>query len=247
MCPVPPASVDSGVRVDGHVGGLLDPLDEVSRHRIIEPAAQRHDVDLSGEAGEEQRRLPGRVAAAEDVDFLVAACRRLDRGRPVVHARADERGAAGGVEPSKRNADRQEDRVRGELRPVVQRHAALQFIAAQGGRAPGDDDLDPKSFRLLDRASGEVAAVEAAWESRIVLDHGAVARLTTRDVLLDDHRAKTLGCSVDRRRQASRSSADDEEVVQRRPGFGRKTEPLGQRLDIRIAQDDAIGQDHDRK
>jgi hypothetical protein len=82
--------------------------------------------------------------------------------------------------------------VRTELSPVVQRHAALQVIAAKTCRAPGDDDLDPESLRLLDRASGEVAAVEAAREARIVLDHGAVARLATRDVLLDDDRAKPL-------------------------------------------------------
>ena len=105
--------------------------------------------------------------------------------------------------------------MRGELRPVVQRHAALQFIAAQAGRAPGHDDLDAESLRLLDRASGEVAAVEAAREARIVLDQGAIARLTARDVLLDDHGAETLGSSGDRRRQAGRSPADDDEVVKR--------------------------------
>jgi hypothetical protein len=215
--PVPPASMTV---VCGWTATLGVCSIRSMRYRDIdlaEPVAQRHDVNLSGEAGEEQRRLSRRVAAAEDVDLLAAACGRLDGGRPVVHARADQRGAPGASSHRNETPIARMTVCAAELGPVVQRHAALQVIAAQTvARRVTTISTPNRSDCSTVRRRGRCRRGRS--EAGIVLDHGAVARLPARDILLDDDRAKSLRSSVDRRRQAGRSSADDDEVVQRRRG-----------------------------
>jgi hypothetical protein len=55
----------------------------------------------------------------------------------------------------------------------------------------------------------EIGAAQTSWETEVVFDRGAHARLTTRRLPLDNYGAQSLGGSVDSRGQASRTAADN--------------------------------------
>src|SRR5688572_24242349 len=57
---------DTGLDQYLDVGKRLDAIDEVARHVFAQIIAPRQEVDLVRALGQEQRRLPGRVSAADD-------------------------------------------------------------------------------------------------------------------------------------------------------------------------------------
>ena len=63
----------------------LDLIDQVARHRHLEPSPG-DDVDLARVVGELDHRLAGRVSSADDDDILRRALLGLDVGRRVVQA-----------------------------------------------------------------------------------------------------------------------------------------------------------------
>ena len=107
-----------GVQQHLDVRRPLDPVDEVARHVLAELVAADEEPDLRRvPCDEEQRRLPGRVAAADDDHRAVRAERGLHRRRGVVDAAALELLEASDVELPVARARREEDRPR--LDPFV--------------------------------------------------------------------------------------------------------------------------------
>ena len=78
---------------------LLDPADRIARHRLREPATADQDVDRPGVAGQVDRPLTGRVAAAHDDHFDPRAQLRLHRRGPVIQAAALVYGRVGDIQP----------------------------------------------------------------------------------------------------------------------------------------------------
>ena len=68
---------DLGVEHDADVGARGDLVDQVARHALLEAAAAVEDGHAAGVRGEEHRRLPGRVAGADDVHVEAVRVRRL--------------------------------------------------------------------------------------------------------------------------------------------------------------------------
>ena len=70
-------------------------LDEVGGHAAFQRVAAHDQGHRLGHPGEEHRRLPGRVGAADDVDVHVDAVAGLARGRAVVEPAARQVADAG--------------------------------------------------------------------------------------------------------------------------------------------------------
>ena len=94
--------------VEQHVDPLvrLDPLDEVMAHLRAEVVAANEHHDAPRVLGEVHRRLPGRVARADDVDHLVLAAEGFGHRRAVVDAAPGEALRPGGGELAPRHARR---------------------------------------------------------------------------------------------------------------------------------------------
>ena len=69
-------------------------------------------------AGEVERRLPGRVATADDVDVLALGRGRFGHRRAVTHAGTDQVVEAGHVEPAPRHAGGDDHRPAADDRAV---------------------------------------------------------------------------------------------------------------------------------
>src|SRR4029078_11621360 len=65
-----PAAGHIGMHTDIDVGRSEEGLDQIARHRALERGAADEQGHTAGVPREMHRRLPGRVAAADDVDTL---------------------------------------------------------------------------------------------------------------------------------------------------------------------------------
>ena len=195
----------------GHLGAgadldpvvRLDAVDQVARHALLERVGTADDGDTSGDVRELQRRLAGRVCAADDDDVAVAAERCL-RGRgAVVHAGADELVDAGRFEPPVVDAVRGDAGARadggaaGQLeleRSALARHRADELGA--------DEDLRTEPGGLCVDAGGKLGAADPVGKAGVVLDPGARPRLAARSQRLDDQRPQPLRSGIERGREA---------------------------------------------
>ncbi len=187
-------------------------LDQVVGHRLAEVGAAVQEVDERAAAGEPDRRLRRRVAAADHSHPLPGAELRLGRAGgvedadPLVVLEALDRQApvvgAGG----------EQDRSRRYLVALFEPHdvaviAGLERLGAVGGRRAGAE-----LARLGDRAAGQLGAADAGREAEVVLDPPRGAGLAAEDGALDNQRVEALGGSVDRGAEARRTAADDQQV-----------------------------------
>ena len=85
--------------------------------------------------------------------------------------------------------------------------AGLERLGAVGRRRAGAE-----LARLGDRAAGQLGAADAGREAEVVLDPPRGAGLAAEDGALDHQRVEALRGSVDRRAEARRTAADDQQV-----------------------------------
>ena len=113
--------LERGVAVRGHHLGAQqhadvrpgrELVDEVAGHALLEPLAAVEDGHAPRMGGEEQGRLPGRVAGADDVDVEAVAVRCLAARRAVEDALAGEAVEALDREAPPRDAAGEDDRPR---------------------------------------------------------------------------------------------------------------------------------------
>ena len=122
----------------------LDLIDQVARHRLPEIVAADQQPAARGCAGEEHRRLPGRVAAADDHDRIAGAQLRLGLGGGVVDAARLELLEPRHVEAPVLSAGRDDDGPTGrdlavgerDLVPAAARSSAARPRPATARRAP---------------------------------------------------------------------------------------------------------------
>src|SRR5207248_2724118 len=114
-------------------------------------AADEHG-DALRVAREEERRLAGGVAAADDEYFLIATGDRLGEGGAVIHSGARQRRGARDVERAVRNAGRDEQRARRQLRPVGEGEDTILAIDAQAAGFLRGEHLDTELPSLGDGA-----------------------------------------------------------------------------------------------
>ena len=168
--------------------------------------------DQGAAAGQPDRGLGGRVAAADDADPLGAA--ELGLGR------------AGGVEdadplvllepvdrqPPVFGAGREQHRAGRDLVAVLEPDevavvAGLERLGAVGRRRAGAE-----LARLGDRAAGQLGAADPGREAEVVLDPARGAGLAAEHGALDEQRVEALRGAVDGGAEAGRAAADDQQV-----------------------------------
>ena len=117
---------DLGPELDCDVRLPANLVHEVLGHALLERVAAADDGHRARVIGEEQRRLAGRVARADDVDVEPVRARRLAARRAVEDALADQRLDAGDREVPPRHAGGQDDRAPAQL---------VASVEADGARA----------------------------------------------------------------------------------------------------------------
>ena len=189
----------------------------------VAAAEDRHAARVGGE---EQRRLPGRVAGADDVDVEAVRVRRLAARRAVGDALAGEPVEALDRELPPGDAAGEDDRPRAQDVAAVEVHLARRRRRSASIDAR-DEDLGAEPPRLLQRAARELVARHARREAEVVLDPRRGAGLAAGRLALDHDRAQALRRAVDGRGQAGGPGADDHRVVLRRGRLGAEAEQLG--------------------
>ena len=115
--------------------------------------------------------LTGGIAAADHIDVLAVAKRRLASARAIVEPAPNELILAGQVETTPLDA-RGADIGAGRHRSAVGEIGPDAIVAERGFYAlPHHQDFDPELHRLLPSAFRKVGAVDALREAHVVLDH----------------------------------------------------------------------------
>ena len=109
---------------------------------------------------------------------------------------------------------RRHDHRRGLHAPAVaQVKHNRRFVQGEAHHFGGYHHSDTEFLRLDIRTASERLARNAGWKTEIVLDTSARSRLSTEGVRVEDDHRESLGCGVDRGREAGGSRADDRDVV----------------------------------
>src|SRR6266481_2000039 len=137
--------------------------------------------------------------------------RRFAPRGPVIDTLADEPVEAIDRKMTPSDAGRENDRPRAQDIAVIEEDLTGRRVYARDGAR--DQNLRPKSPRLLQGATREFVPGNSVGEPQIVLDPRGCPGLASGCLTLDNDRAHPFGCAVHRRCQASRSAADDYGVV----------------------------------
>ena len=222
-----PATSVAEQRLDVRPGREL--VDEVARHALLERVAAAEDRHAARVGGEEQRRLPRRVAGADDVDVEPVRVRRLAARRAVGDALAGRAGRSRRSRGAARSTPQARMIVRARRTSPPSRCTCAGRGVDPRDRA-GDEDLGAEPPRLLQRAARQLVARHARGEAEVVLDPRGRAGLAAGRLALDHDRAQALRRAVHGGGQARRAGADDHRVVLRRArarSRGRAARPPG--------------------
>ena len=217
---------------------------------VAEVAPAHEEPDLGSVGRQVDRRLPGRIAGADQRHLLLGTQLPLQRRRPIVHARGLElvqvrdrelaiAGAAG--DDHRAGADAS---VVGEL----QGEAAVGRIGREAHRFGRDRHLGSELERLIIGARHQRDAGDFRRKAEVVLDARRGAGLAAEGATVERHDLEPFGCRVDRGGEARRPRAHDGDVVDA-IGIDRphQAEAAGE-LDLAgIAQERPVRAQHDRE
>ena len=225
----------------------VDLLDQVVRHRLLQRRAAHQDRHRLGLPGQVDGRLAGRVGPADDVDVLVGAAGRLGQRRAVVDPASGQLGQAGRGELPVGHPGGEDDGVRVDRGAVGEPDRPGRAVDLQADHLAGGQHLGAELGRLPPGPVGELRAGHPVGEAEVVLDPGALAGLAAGRGPLDQHGPQPLGGAVDRRAEAGRAAADDDEVVEVGRRRGRQAH-LARQLRVRgLHQHLAVRRDHHRQ
>ena len=187
-------------------------LDQVVGHRLGEVGAAVQEGDEGAAAGQPDRRLGGRVAAADDADPLGAAELRLGRPGGVEDAEALVL-----VEVLDRQAPvfgpgREQHRLRRDLDVAVEPDPVAVLAGLERERPVGGRGAGAELARLGDRAAGQFGAADPGREAEVVLDPPRGPGLAAEHGALDHQRVEALRGAVDGGAEPGRPAADDQQV-----------------------------------
>ncbi len=168
--------------------------------------------------GEEHRRLPGRVAAADQRHFGLRAQPRLDRRCPVPDAATLELRQPRHRRPAVARTAGDHHRARAQAPAIGQRQAVLAVArnagAVEAGDLRRDHDLRAELLRLHEGAAGQRRARNAGRKSQVVLDARARAGLAAIGAAVEHDDIESLRGGVHRGGEPGGTGADDGDVEQ---------------------------------
>src|SRR5581483_3765214 len=202
-----------GAAVHVDVGQVLDAVHEIPRHARREIVAAHDDVHVAGELDQVHNRLSGGVARADHDHLLVAAKARFHFGRGVIDPGALEFAEPRHVEAAVADAGGNQHGARPQLRPVHERDDAHAVVDPEPRHGARHGDARAEPLRLDERVARQLRARDAGRKSEVVFDARARARLTAGRDRLEHDDVETLRRAVQRRGEACRTAADDDQVV----------------------------------
>src|SRR5262249_12501593 len=147
-------------------------------HALLEGAATDHQRHLTRVVGKEQRRLPGRVAGADEVDVQTAGPAGFAARGAIVDALADQPLKAGYRQAPPSDAGGQYHGACAYYLVLIQED--LVRLRLEPRHATRDDDFGPQTPCLLQRAARQLITRYSARKAQIILDAGGGAGLTAR-------------------------------------------------------------------
>lgn len=225
----------------------FDPVDQVAGHAVFQVSATDQKMDGRRLARQEQGRLAGGVAAADDRHRVEAAGPRLPDGGGVVDPETFEPFDAGGGQPPVAGAGGHHDVGGGDRAAVGEPHHAVPVPPFEAGGLGGDVDPGAEPVRLDDGAFGELHAGDPGGETEVVLDPGGGAGLAAGRHGVQDDGGESLGGAVHRGGQAPGPRADDHQVADGLlGGLGAQPDDAGEFGVRGIAQHPVVVPDDDR-
>ncbi len=106
----------------------------------------------------------------------------------------------------------------GNLAAIRQLDQAVGAIDAQPNGLLGSENLDAEPASLCNGAARQIAAAQSGWETEIVFDARAEARLPAGRFAFDDHGAQPFRRAINTGGEASRSTAGDDQIVKLQAG-----------------------------
>ena len=159
-----------------HIRERTDAVDQVARHRRLQPGAPHDQVQALHPGREEHDRLTCRVAAADQRHFFSLAQLGFDRGGPVRDPGALEGRQVRDVRPAVARAGGDHHGSRPHGAPVnefkARRIAGRQFAAAaiEPRHLERNGDLGAEFLRLIIGARHQRQAGNAGGEAQVILD-----------------------------------------------------------------------------
>ena len=123
--------------------------------------------------------------------------------------------AARRLQPPEGHAGGEEDGMSRHRRLIIETELPVPPLHRQALDVAGGQNLHAEALGLGHGPLGEVASAQAFGEPGVVLDLGAVPRLTAGNLLLDHDGADPFRGGIHRGGQSRRPAADDEQVVER--------------------------------
>ena len=192
--------------------GALEVVDQVVRHRLAQVGPAVEQCHERAAAGEPDRRLGGRVPAADNTDPCRAAALGLLWPRRVEDADAFVRLDLRNREPSVLGSGREDDGARPHLLSALEPHEMVLDAGLERDGAVRRGRAGAELPCLADRADRQFRAADARREAEVVLDPPRCPRLAAESAALDHERVEPLRRAVDGGAEPGRAASDDEQV-----------------------------------
>src|SRR6185312_14341510 len=216
--------------------------DDLARAEVL---IARDDGYLVRELGEEDAFLAGGIAATDNDDVL-ATVERTIAGGAKVHAGAEEVVFTLDPEAPVRRTKGEEHCPGPVFATIGGVHDPVLSVDRDTGDLLGREDLDPEALCLCPKAVREVGAGYAFRESGEVVEALRDTGLAADAAAFNNQRLDALARRVERRGQAGRTAANNDEVVELALRRGLKPEFCCQ-LGVRRFHEVAAVAEHDRR
>src|SRR5215469_8239428 len=195
------------------VGRLLNLINQIFRHGRGKTITADYNHQPFLIFGKIHCRVPSRVGGPNDVDGLPFAGKSLGRTSTVVDAGSLQSIDSGSLQAAPLHAGCNQKRMTRDLAAVPELKDAVGALGADIQGFLRGKNLHPKTLRLHYRASRQIAPAQPGGKPQIVLDPRAHPGLPAGCFALDHHRVQAFGSAINSRRKASRTTADDCQVV----------------------------------
>src|SRR6266403_1223091 len=179
---------DFGAAKDLDVGGVRDPMGQITRHALAKIIATNEQEDLARVLRKINRSLAGRVAAAHQHDIRAAAHLRLVRCGGIIDTSAFESTTMLNLEAAILRAGGDEQTFGDNIFSAFQFKNGIRLVEGQFSCRRWNRYLRAELIGLKNRALGQLASSDAGRKSQVIFDAHAAPGLTSRRRMLEHDR-----------------------------------------------------------
>src|SRR6478672_13494104 len=171
---------DFGATKDLDVGGVHDPMGQITRHALAKIIATNEQEDLARVLRKINRSLAGRITAAYQHDIRAAAHLCLVRCGGIVDAGAFESTTMLNLESAIFRAGGDEQTFGDNIFAAFQVKNGIRLVEGQFSYRRWNRYIRAELVGLKNRAAGQFASRDAGRKSEIILNAHAAPSLTSR-------------------------------------------------------------------